>query len=126
MDEWTDKRMDDFAQEIRRRLAVMEKAQALMADTGERIVALDGRMQMIAEDAVECREGIREVRNGQAATANALKEWQLAQAEAKLEERAALAKERKSDRKWFVGTTVAVAVLIVATLSYLSQAGVLG
>jgi predicted nucleic acid-binding Zn-ribbon protein len=69
---WTDDRISDRFAGIDRelleqheRLNAHRKQLDLMHDTGMRIVALDGRVQMIAEDTVECRDGIKELRQQQ-------------------------------------------------------------
>jgi hypothetical protein len=128
---WTDERISErFAGVDRELVEQHERLNAhrrqldLMQDTGVRIVALDGRVQMIAEDTVECRDGIKELRQQQTAsaekaatalqsTADALKAWQLEQVNAKLAEREQMATDNRAMRKFIVTTCIAVAGLLL-------------
>jgi hypothetical protein len=55
---WTDERLDDRFAGIDAQLRRQEGAIQLMADTGMRVVAIDGRLQSAVEELRDCREGI--------------------------------------------------------------------
>lgn len=125
MERWTDDRLDDAMRSIERTLNMHEKAIALFADTGNRVIKLDAHVTGIADDTAECRNGIHELRNQLKATADLLAEQELKQTQAKLEEREQLKRERISDRRWLIGTILTVMGLIVATMGVLAATGVL-
>jgi hypothetical protein len=124
MERWTDERLDDRFRAIEAALQAHQKSLDLLADTGMRVVRLDGHVLAIAEDTKECREGVRELAAALKKTADALAAQELAQSKAKLEEREQLGKERKSDRRWLIGTVLTVLALVVATFSVLAATGV--
>jgi soluble cytochrome b562 len=117
---WTDERLDDRFAGIDAQLRRQEGAIQLMADTGMRVVAIDGRLQSAVEELRDCREGITALGKRLDETAETLREGELAQLKAKEIEREELRLERKSDRRWLIGTVLTSALLIVAALAALS------
>lgn len=85
--EWSDARLDDFYEEFRR-VAVLV----------ERMGVIEANLERTRDDAAACRRNVHELRNDMATAA------------------ARAAAERKSDKRWYVGTVLtSLAILIAAT-----------
>ncbi len=122
---WTDTALDERFARIDQALSQHERAIALIADTSQRVAMLDSRLKSVADDAKECRDGVRGLTAQLQETADQLKAQELKQVQAKLDERAQLQRERVSDRRWLIGVVLTVLTLIVATISVLSATGVI-
>lgn len=84
---------------------------------------LNSRIDHMAEDVTEVRDTVRGLSDELRRTADALRSQELKIVEAKMLEREELRKERVSDRRWLIGTIVAVFSLVVATMSVLMATG---
>jgi chromosome segregation ATPase len=126
MDRWTDPRLDDRFAAIDRTLKEHDERIRTQAETSARIGAMDAQIASVLEDTRECRDGIDAVKTSLAATTAALEAGRLAQAEAKLVERAELERERKSDRRWLIGTVLTVTALLIAAMGVLQATGAFG
>lgn len=87
IDRWNDSRLDDFYAEFRR-----------MVITVEKVAVLERTLEGVAEDAEGCRTEVAAMRADLASTARN----QIA--------------ERKSDRRWLIGTCLSTAALIIAAV----------
>jgi hypothetical protein len=109
---WPDERLDDLADDVRR-----------MVDLPERVSVLESIARTMAADLATTRKNQHGLRNDVAESLLKLRA-DLATAEEKREEkrdkeRQDQVKERKTDRRWLIGTCLSSAGLIIAAIAVL-------
>lgn len=99
---WPDARLDAFYAEFQRVLILVEK-----------IAVLETDLRNVAEDTQACRKNLHTLRNELAKTSLAMRNDLAAAARTQVE-------ERKSDRRWLIGTCLSTAALIIAAIGVLA------
>jgi hypothetical protein len=90
LERWNDDRIDDFYEEFRRMVVTVEK-----------VGVIEESLRTVKEDTKACRTNVHALRNDLATAA------------------AAQVTERRSDRRWLIGTCLSSAALIIAAVGVL-------
>lgn len=101
---WNDDRLDDFYEEFRR-----------MSLTVERIGAMEVSLESAARDCQLARTGLHNLRSDVTAQFIELRNDMMTAA-------TAAAAERKTDKRWYVGTALTATALIIAAVGIIVSA----
>lgn len=101
MERWNDDRLDDFYEEFRRMVVIVE-----------RVGSIETSLARVAEDAASCRASLHKVRSDMTATALQLANDRRADREAELD-------RRKKDRRWLIGILLSATAIVVAAMGVL-------